>query len=287
MKFKNYEFTILRYVHDRITGEFINFGVVLYCREEKTLIAKCKTRTGRISAAFPDFDRHHLKSVIRHIDSALNDAAKRLKNELCFEDISIDKIINRTLKRDDSSLQWGSISSGITLDLNSEIERIYQRYVTFHDTPVARDRRTEQDIWRDFERHLKSFTDIDHFQPKKITVRDDELEFKHAWKNGMWHCVEPVSFDLADADNMKDKAHRWLGQMTSIQNANEEFKLYLLVSKPKEKGLEKAFEKALNILRKIPTDKEVFLEEDADKLASAMKDKIDLHDRHSDRQFII
>ncbi|MDN3223496.1 DUF3037 domain-containing protein [Pseudomonas nunensis] len=280
MKFKSYDFSILKYVHDRITGEFVNIGVVIYCKEEKLLKLKCKSRTTRVSAVFPDLDRNHLKSVLRHITKRFDEINSRIKTGLDFEGNSpLSSFIFETLKDDDSSLQWSKISSGLSLSPTLELDKIFKRYVCFHDTPDVRDRRTEQDIWRDFEKHLKKFVPPETFSTKKISVLDDELEFKHAWKNGIWHCVEPVSFDLSDGDNMKDKAHRWLGQMTSIQNSHEEFKLYLIISKPKEQKLTNAFNKALSILRKIPTDKEIFLEDETDKLALEMKSRFDKHNQ--------
>lgn len=278
MKFKNYDFSILKYVHDRITGEFVNIGAVIYCKEDKLLKLKCKSRTTRVSAIFPDLDRTHLKSVLRHISNHFNEINIRINEELDFEgETPLSTFISETLKNDDSALQWSKISSGLALDPASELDKIFERYVSFHDAPEARERRTEQDIWRDFEKKLRNFVPTDTFSAKKISVLDDELEFKHAWKNGIWHCVEPVSFDLSDADNMKDKAHRWLGQMTSIQNSNEHFKLYLIISKPKEQKLIGAFNQAVSILKKIPTDKEIFLEDDAEKLALDMGAKFESH----------
>lgn len=278
MKFKKYDFSILKYVHDRITGEFINIGAVVYCKEDKFLKLKCKSRTTRISAAFPDLDRNHLKSVLKHISNRFNEINNRIKDGLDFEgDTPLSSFIAETLKKDDSALQWGKISSGLSPAPSSELDKIFERYVSFHDAPEARARRTEQDIWRDFERHLKDFIPAETFSSKKISVLDDELEFKHAWKNGIWHCVEPISFDLSDSDNMKDKAHRWLGQMTSIQNSNEEFKLYLIVSKPTEQKLAGAFNQALSILRKIPSSKQIFLEDEVGELALEMKSKFDRH----------
>ncbi|MCK7468808.1 MAG: hypothetical protein MZU91_12245 [Desulfosudis oleivorans] len=49
---------------------------------------------------------------------------------------------------------------------------------------------------------------------------------------GVWHCRAPVSFDLASSDSIRDKAHRWLGQLTSVAGASEPFKLYFLVGEP-------------------------------------------------------
>ncbi len=108
---------------------------------------------------------------------------------------------------------------------------------------------------------------MQHFQPKKITVQDDEVEFQYAWKNGVWHCLEPVSFDLSAAESIREKAHRYLGQMASVQGAAERFKVYLLVGKPLRDELRPAYANALSILGKMPVQKEIFTEEQATELA--------------------
>lgn len=280
MNFKSYEFSILKYVHDRITGEFINIGVILYSKEGNTILAKCKNRITRLSTTFPDFNRQHFTKLMNHITTQFDLINKSFSTELNFhQDLPLKSLLIKVLPADDSSLQWSQVSSGISpeTDLHIELEHIFKRYVTKYDTHVSRDRRTEQDIWKDFEKKLKPFIPLDNFTSKKITVKDDELEFRHAWKNGIWHCIEPVSFDLADSDYLKDKAHRWLGQMTSIQNSGEDFKLYLILSKPQEENLRHAFEKAVSILNKIPIEKEIILEENSVELAEQLKTKFDHH----------
>jgi DUF3037 family protein len=52
-----YTYTILRYVHDVTTGEFVNVGVVMHLPREGRLLAKVLTTTGQMRRVFPDLDR--------------------------------------------------------------------------------------------------------------------------------------------------------------------------------------------------------------------------------------
>ena len=63
-----------------------------------------------------------------------------------------------------------------------------------------------------------------------------------------WHCLEPVSFDLSSADSLREKAHKWLGQLLSVKEAKEPFKVYLLLGEPQNENLRPAFDKAVSIL---------------------------------------
>lgn len=118
-----------------------------------------------------------------------------------------------------------------------------------------------------------------HFVTKTIAVDDDEIEFKHAWKNGVWHCLAPVSFDLASADSIREKAHKWLGQLTSVSKTREDFKLYFLVGEPTQAELRPAFESALSILGKSSIELEVVLEARAGELSEQLAAEVRAHEK--------
>lgn len=278
INFQNYEFSVLRYVHDTLTGEFVNVGVVIYCEKEKWISAQCRNTYARVSAVFPNLNSSHFRKMMKFVQTEFYRTNQSLNSELQFSEIkSLQTLLHKILPKDDSSMQWSPISSGLTLNLEAELTLLFERYVSHYDVKVVRDRRTEQDIWKDFKKTLENFSLAEEFQPKRISVKDDEIEFQHSWKNGIWHCIEPISFDLTDGDYFKDKAHRWLGQLSSIQDAADEFKVYLLVSPPTEAELQPAFNKALSILRKIPVASEIYLEQEAPKLAEEIQKKMETH----------
>jgi len=140
--------------------------------------------------------------------------------------------------------------------------------------------RSDEDVWRNFKRNLEERQVLKQFQPKRIAVQDDEIEFHYAWKNGVWHCLEPLSFDLAVADSVRDKAHRWLGQMASLQGANDAFKIYFLIGAPQQEQLRPAFVNAMSILNKIPGEKEIVFEQNAPALAARIAKEVESHPEH-------
>jgi hypothetical protein len=108
-------------------------------------------------------------------------------------------------------------------------------------------------------------------------VADDEIEFKYAWKNGEWNCLEAVSFDLTAAESITDKAHRWLGQVTSIKEAPEPFKLVLLLGEPQSERLRSAFAKAFSILNKMPVPKQLVRESESEAFSARFAEEIEAH----------
>ena len=274
-----YTYSVLRYVHDVTSGEFMNVGVVLYAPEARYLGALCRPTYGRLSKVFPGMNAEHFKSLMRYIQSRFEERGERVASELeLMPSSGVIEIAQSILPKDDSSLQWSPAGSGRTEEPAKTLEKLYDRMVMRYEERPSSGGRSDDDVWRHFKRDLETKRVLQHFVPKKISVLDDEIEFQHSWRNGKWHCLEPVSFDLAQADSIKDKAHRWLGQMTSVHGESDDFKVYLLVGAPGQESLQPAFRSAISILRKIPGDKEIVLEEDARGLAERIAGEVAEHE---------
>ncbi len=272
-----YSYSVLRYVHDIATGEFINVGVVLTSGPSKFVAAKFKTTFGRVKATFPTVDAEVFKARMRLLQTSFNQISDGDfdRNESNLGN-GLDELIHSVLKADDSSLQWSSPGSGLSKDLPSTLLTLYQRFVTKYDTDLPHERRKDEDIWRQFKSELERRNVIAHLEEKVIEVADDSVKFEHAWKNGSWHCYEPISFDLANDSSIRDKAHKWLGQISSIQNSKEDFNVYFLVGKPESEKLQNAYKKALSILSKAPASK-VIEEENAKAFSEDVATKIAKH----------
>ena len=67
--FKQYQFAVLRYVHDTVTGEFINVGLCVFSKEGAFGGIKCRHTYKRITSVFPNVNGERLKSLLRHIES--------------------------------------------------------------------------------------------------------------------------------------------------------------------------------------------------------------------------
>ena len=89
--------------------------------------------------------------------------------------------------------------------------------------------------------------------------------------------IEPLSFDLENADSIKEKAARWLGRTVALEGAVEEFKLYLLMGKPSQERLMQAYTKAENLLHKMPVAKEFIREGEEEAFALEVQSEIEQH----------
>jgi hypothetical protein len=182
------------------------------------------------------------------------------------------------LPHDDSSLQWGPVGGGLCDDPAQKLEDLFVRYVTRYDDKTAVKSRTDEEVWSRFKRALDEKHVTAHLQPKTISVADDEVEFTRAYKNEQWHCIETLSLDLALAESIKDKAHRWLGQITSVKDATERFRVYFLVGAPQAPELRESYENALKILAKVPVEYEIVPEDAAVRFANRLGKIVKAHE---------
>ena len=277
----SYTYSVLRYVHDITTGEFVNVGVAIYSREARYASALCRTTYGRLGRTFPGMDGEAFKSLMRFVQSRIEEIGDGLKNDLPLNGFpaSVVEVAHAVLPVDDSSLQWSPPGSGLAENLSQTLEVLFDRLVTRYDERPQQERRSDEEVWRKYRHSLEARHVLKYLQPKKITVQDDEVEFQYAWKNGVWHCLEPVSLDLSSADSIREKAHRWLGQILSVKEASEQFKVYLLLGEPQQEALQPAFERAVSILHKLPVASEVVRENRAVEFSERFAQEIETHEK--------
>lgn len=262
MTLSPYTYTILRYVHDVATEEFVNVGVVLASPQQRFFGARLRSRTGRVSGMFRGFDGHHFRRVIEHLRGRLESVSRQAGGlPLGNPPRDARAMALRVLGDDDSAFQWSPMGSGVSPDLAKTLDRTYARFVTRHARTPSSESRSDAEIWKAFRLALREARRrLPDLRPRTISTDDDQIEFQHAWKNGKWHCLEPLSFDLQQSRGIQDKAHRWLGVLTSVGEAAYGVRVLFLVGKPQRDDLVDAYQRALRILAKAPVDHQIFEE---------------------------
>jgi hypothetical protein len=277
---KSYSFSILRYVHDAVTQEFINIGVAVYSAEAGFLRVICTAHYARITRTFASIDGNRFRELTAYIEEKLNTIGRDLGSGLPFEPgLAIEHVLARVLPPDDSSVQFSHAGVGLSSDLEKTIVDLFNRYVERYAIPNDASRRDDEEIWRAFKEPLAARHVTAYLQPKRISSLNYDYNFQHAWKNEIWHLYEPVSFDLADGGPIVEKANRWLGRATSLNDSPDNFKLYILLGEPQDKRLQGSFTKAQNILNKMPVKKDFVRESEAEAFAEEFEREVRHHER--------
>jgi hypothetical protein len=270
-----YEFSILRYTHDPVTREFINVGIVLHSASAGFLEARLNMNYGRATKFFGHVDGSRYRFVLRHVQDTIEKFSRDLLQPSLFgESSSLERFLNRILPVDDSSLQFAAGGAGLSDDLRVTLDKLYRRYVITGEVSQS-ECKTRDDVWRIFRKPMDRLAISDKLHPKRISAKDYQYEFQHAWKNGIWNVCEPVSFDLLDEDAIREKANKWLGRGTCLRDGVEPFKLTFLLGAPQLIRLQGVFQHAENILNKIPGKKELIREEEAEKFAEELKGQLE------------
>ena len=269
-----YSYTVLRYVHDVVSGEALNVGVVMHAPGAAFLKVQTRKTIGRLKHVFPDLDRQAFVVAMRAIDRGFAALEKRLRKETLFQNhANAGSFAREVLPRDDSALQWSPVGTGLTADLESTFERLYKRYVVQYDVKSDK-RRTDDDVWKPVRDKLIERGVNVPFQARTVVGSQDQIEFKKAWKNGRWHAYEPISLDLADADGIKDKARKWRGHLAAVADgAAENIDLHFLLGRPENTSLMNAYQSAKVILENAHFAKEVVDENEIDVLVESIENE--------------
>ena len=269
-----YSYTVLRYVHDVVSGESLNVGVVMHAPGAGFLKAQTRKTIGRLKQVFPDLDRQAFISAMQAVDRGVTALARHVAKEALFDGhATAESYARKVVPSDDSALQWSPLGTGLATDLDSAFKRLYTRYVAQYDVRSGR-RRNNDDVWRPVQEKLVERGIHVPFESRTVVGAQDQIEFKKAWKNGRWHAYEPLSLDLADADNIKDKARKWRGHLAAVVEGAADvgnIDLYFLLGRPENPSLMDAYESAKKILEHAHLTKEVVDENEADLLVASIE----------------
>jgi hypothetical protein len=279
-----FHFSLLRYVYDPLTQEFVNIGVVLYSPQERFLRAEFTNRYGRISRMFGRIDGASFRSTVSYIQRMISNASERINGGLLFSDPKegLDAILREVLPPDDTAIRFVAGGVGLSENLSETLRSLYDRYVARYESPGEQAHRDDNDVWKIYQAPLRLKEVYSRFVPKTITARDYEYEFERSWKNGVWHLFEPVSFDLLDERSILEKASRWLGRAVSLSDSRDAFKLFLLLGEPVDAKLRGAFQRAENLLARIPVRRELVREREAEQFAEEIEHEFESHSAGSE-----
>jgi hypothetical protein len=216
-----YSAIVLRYVHDLVSGEFVNVGLLLVCPEQGVFKFKVTPRLKRVLDFFPGTRAMTIKSALRVAELASKKIpeyeAMHMVGSAGDRNVGVAEVAYRMVPHDDSALQWSEAFSGLTADAMQTFDRLVDRLLLRYLEANERVRRTDDQVWRTFSKVLENRNVADKLQEHEIKAKVETVKFKHALKNGKWHVMEPVSFDLSSEETITDKAKKLLGQMSLLR----------------------------------------------------------------------
>lgn len=275
---KKYQYQLIKYIHDHFTGEFINIGIVIYSPREKYLESKFTVRFARVKATFPQANTRYVDRVLKSVQKNIKTKAQEL-NELFTPSENLEDITKNILPKDDSSIQFSIVKQAIDIDLNAALNGLYidliDKYQQISSKNVSL---TDNDVWQTkYKQYFEKLNIAQNLSKHILQTQNDAFTFEKAWKNGVWHCYQPLSFELQDKEAIKDKVYRWAGKLQEMQTASEKINITFLTSTSRNyKDLETFISEYLTMNQE-EFQTSIIREGEAKQFAKTVKELMDEH----------
>ncbi len=241
----NYQYQLLRYEHDQHTGEFANLGMVFFDAGTGTLQWRFEDKKyGRLSHFFGDrVQGVAILSALKQLKKGL----QKIKDGGLQKFDRIEAVTNAALPPDDNGWYFSEAWAGRHFEHELAFEELYDRIIGQYQEESTK-RQDDAFAWKHvYKKHFDQYNLTPKLHAHKVTTSTDAFDFRYACKNGVWHCIQSLSFDLKHEGNIRDKIYRWDGIARELLTAKEPMKVYLLSIFPESPELTELLQKKLNV----------------------------------------
>lgn len=244
----NYEYQLLRYRHDVASGEFVNVGLIYFDAQTRCLRTRMTERYGRLSDFFGNVSGIFLLQSLKTLQNRFKTIRKQLDNELDFKQFqSVAALTASVLPADDNTLFFSEVYSGWHFDHDKAFNATFDRLIGQYTQESSEPRHDDHFVWKKLYKHYFDAQNLtNQFKTHDVKTQSDIIAFEHAAKNGSWHCLQPISFDLKKGSDIKEKIYRWSGIVAELQTAEEPHCIYLLSLMPADAQLKQMIEQKFN-----------------------------------------
>ena len=122
---KVYEYAVIRLVPRVEREEFLNVGVLLYCKRKRFLDIKYHLNTKRIAAFAPQMDQEEVAQYLKAWELICQGDAKGGK----IAQLEVAERFRWLSAAKSTILQCSKVHTGLTEDATQTIESLFQQYV--------------------------------------------------------------------------------------------------------------------------------------------------------------
>lgn len=240
-----YQYQLLRYRHDHLTGEFANLGLIYFDAQSGVLHWRFEDKKyGRLSQFFGDMVQgSYLLLALKQMNKRL----KKLNEDGLVHFDKIEMLTTFLLPHDDNGLYFSEAWQGRHFEHKLAFDELYTRIIGQYQEESIK-RQDDAYAWKNvYKQYFDRYNLTPKLRPHKVHTSTDAFDFQHTCKNGVWHCFQSLSFDLKQEGTIKDKIYRWDGIARELLTSGEPLKIYLLSIFPKNPHLSELLRAKLNI----------------------------------------
>jgi hypothetical protein len=272
-----FQYSVLYYQPSQLVEERFAVGLLFFLPDEQEISLLTPKNLNKLKNFLPDSDIGFLRLNLVRLRTKANKITqswnKYLKPVLvvCFEDI----INFEFLVPDSSALYFSEPKSGIVTSSSEQLkEYYYQLYFQRYLAKEEEFRITESIIKSQFSILVKEkIPSSEKFVEADVQIKGRFFteQFSYGWQNGKYNLVAPISFDLSEEGYIKRKSQEWIGVLTNLEEAKNDFNLDLIIARPKNSSLLQAYENALSILDEFSHLSKVYNQEELESYVELIK----------------
>lgn len=141
---QSYQYSLLRYRHDRTAGEFANIGVVMLVNGEQRVLHAMTHSYRRLAQFFAGFNaaayrrmvselQEHFDAVIRAWNSQSNELHQASSGENEFDSSGSSNVLEELRRKlvpaDESCFRWSDVMSGVHPQPEARFEELYYEFI--------------------------------------------------------------------------------------------------------------------------------------------------------------
>lgn len=279
-----YQYQVVRYIHDQFTGEFGNIGLIVYAPSNCYLQCKMVGRYARLSNFFGDVNGSFLLNSIRHLETGVQRISEDLASFLLTHKIGDDlnEITQTLLPKDDSALQLSETYYGLDIDPERALQDLFDRIVERYNPDEKAQPHTDGYAWKKvYKAYFDKYNITKQLKRHSVSTDKDTIDFERAWKNGIWNCYQPLSFDLKSVDSIKSKVYKWSGIIKALQTAQEKLHVVFLTTEPQDHEDLRLFISETLTLKQDNLEVEIVEEGEADSFAAGVRKAMEASNKMS------
>lgn len=256
---KLFTYSLLQFTPFEGSGELLNIGLLIAFPDHRKIQFVYPKNLARLQHAFSQVPEAPLKGILQGITRYTETCGANPVwwSEAEFFGENRFSWTSYFLIPDASSIRFSPVRSGICYAEPEQIIADYTgRYLAAY-RPASTVGSGDFSVAREYKRQLKAlnFKQTAGFEENvSLEIAGHTYQFDFSWKNGRKNLVKALSFDLKQADAIQRKSERYFGQITLLQPEASSQALHfdLLIAKPRDKQLFRSFDRALDILGKLP-----------------------------------
>jgi len=281
-----FKYSLLKYVHSDLLGEYLNVGILLYFPDSDILRFVFPKSLARLKDLYKDhFSEKLVLSILKTLDQTSRERnIHRNLSSSNFIQYDFSDLQQWLLPVDSTALRFGPVKTAVAYGQEEIIVRDYfKMFFSYFERNVAHGKRNDEDF---ISKKLKGILRRKDSEYQRFIIPDAEVSapilpdgkflFDFSWNNHVTHYVKPISFDLVESKSINTKAAQYFGYLSALADQIGNDSIDILTTRPQDRNLWGNYDKALTMIDKVAIKKNIIPQSDYENYAQDLLDNAEI-----------